>query len=293
MANQYLHYVSSNEKIFDLYDFDSAKLYKADFHNVAWNPETVDKQYGTIINRFTKSAQTFDCTFRFKGDPAKRKEQIDAFIFEAENDIAKMSPGRIYWGWQYIDVYFLAHDCYPVDSGMGWTELKGKFYAPFPFWIEEVKTHIDPSSGVAPEQGLPKDVKGYPLDRNLSYGYTYSYPYGVNSGVYYVDSPIGADFSVVIYGPITYFKMQIAGNNYQINYPLRTGEKLIVDSRDILPLDKKCYVLEENGDEVNVFDYRDPTSSLFKRLPGGEIVIVCNQPYVMDIILYLERSAPI
>lgn len=291
MAN--LIFRSSNGIEFDLHDFNSAKLLKADFHSVDWVPEVTEKQYGSIINRFTKNPQKFDCTFRFKGDPAKRKEQIDNFIFETENDVAKMLPGRLYWNEQYIEVFFISHDCYPIDSGMGWTELKGTFYAFFPFWIEEKFYHISPSSPLYPEEGLPEDVKGYPTKRGYKYGYTYSYPYGVNSGVYHVDSPIGADFSVVIYGPISDFQMEISGNNYQVNYSLLTGEKMIIDSRNTLPLDKKCYVIRQNGEEVNVFDYRDPTSSIFKRLPGGDVVITCDTPYVMDIILYFERSAPI
>ena len=288
-----LKYVSSNGIEFDLHSFEDAKLKDADFHNVTWEPEVINKQYGTVINRFKKPAQVFDCTFRFKGDPTQRKIQIDKLIFETENDIAKQIPGRIYWNEQYIEVYFDNHDCYPVNIGMAWTELKGKFYAPFPFWIEEAFYHIDPSNPLYPEGGLPKDVKGYPVDRGRCYAYTYSYPLSINSGIYYVDSPIGADFSVVIYGPTQYVKLLIAGNNYEVDYPLRRGEKLIVDSRDTLPLNKKCYVVQENETEINVFDYRDPTSSLFKRLPGGEIVVVCSQPYVMDITLYFERSAPI
>lgn len=288
-----LRYVSSNGIAFDLHDFDSAKLKTADFHDVSWEPEVVNKQYGTTINRWTKPAQAYECTFRFKGDPAKRKKQIDDFIFATENDIAKNYPGRIYWNDQYIQVYFSSHNCYPIDSGMGWTELKGKFYAPFPFWIEEKHYHIDPSDPLYPEGGLPVDVKGYPTDRGLCYSYTYSYPLNVNSKIYYVDSPIGADFRVVISGPVPRVKILIAGNNYEVDYPLRRGEKLIVDSRDTLPLDKKCYVLQENETEINVFDYRDPSSSLFKRLPGGEVIIVCTQPYIMDITLFLERSGPI
>lgn len=289
-----LKYVTSTGLVeFDLHDFTQAKLLKADFHNVDWTPEVIEKQYGTVVNRFTKGPQKFECTFRFKGDPAKRKEQIDTFIFCTEYDLANKTPGRLYWNNQYIDVYFISHDCYPVDSGMNWTELKGTYYAPFPFWIEEVTYNINPQSPLYPEEGLPEDVKGYPTTRGLVYGYTYSYPYGVNSGTFIIDSAIGADFRAVVHGAISYFKMEVAGNNYQINHSLLYGEKLIVDSRDTLPLDKKCYIIRQNGDEENVFDYRDPTSSIFKRLPGGQVIITCNQPYVMDITLFMERSAPI
>lgn len=288
-----LKYISSNGKEFDLHDFDSAKLFKADFHKVEWTPEVTQKQYGTTINRFKKPAQKYDCTFRFKGDQVQRKTQIDDFIFETENDIAKVTPGRIYWNNQYIEVYFDSHDCYPIDSGIAWTELEGIFYAPFPFWLEDVMIHIDPEASYDQGGVLPEDVKGYPLNRDISYAYTYSYPYDGSSGVIFVDSPIGADFSVVVYGPVSGVKINIAGNNYQINYPLRLGQRLIVDSRDTLKLDKKCYVINEDETETNVFDYRDPTSSLFKRIPGGNVVIYSNTPYKMDLTVYLERSAPI
>ena len=288
-----LKFISSSGVEFDLHSFESAKLKTANFHKVEWEPEVIKKQYGTIINRFTKSAQIFDCSFYFRGTPANRKMLIDAFIFQTEMDIAIMKPGRIYWNNQYIDVFFNSHNCHPVDAGQNWTEIVGEFYAAFPFWIEEVKYEIDPDSPLVPGGGLPEDVKGYPMDRNISYAYTYSYPYGIGSGVFYVDSPIGADFNVVIYGPVSSVELNIAGNNYQVDYPLRTGQKLIVDSRDTLPLDKKCYVVNENGSETNVFDYRDPTSQLFKRLPGGEIVVYSATPYRMDITLFLERSAPI
>lgn len=286
-----LKYISSNGIEFDLHDFDSAKLFKAAFHDVEWIPETVSRQYGVTVNRFTKEPQVFDCTFRFKGDVAQRKSQIDSFIFETENDLAKLTPGYIWWNNQYIAVYFNKHNCYPVDSGMNWTELKGQFYAPFPFWIEEFHQHISP--GEYPEEWLPEDVRGYPKKRGMVYEYTYSYPYGVNSGVSYIDTPLGADFNVIVYGPVDYVRINIAGNNYEVDYPLLRGEKLIVDSRDYLQIDQKCYVVKQNGDEVNVFDYRDPTSELFKRLPGGEIVVYVAQPYTLDLTLFLERSGPI
>ena len=77
-----LKYISSNGIEFDLHDFNSAKLFTAAFHDVEWIPETVSRQYGVTVNRFTKEPRVFDCTFRFKGDVAQRKAQIDSFIFE-------------------------------------------------------------------------------------------------------------------------------------------------------------------------------------------------------------------
>lgn len=286
-----LKYISSNGVEFDLHDFDSAKLFKADFHKVKWTPEVVKKQYGTSIIRFTKDPQKYPCTFRFKGDPAQRKTQIDNFIFATENDIAKQMPGRIMWNQQYIQVYFNEHDCYPIDSGMTWTEMEGTLYAPFPFWVEEQYYEI--RKGEEPGW-IPEDAKGYPPDRGFKYGYTYSYRFGSGATPYFIDTPFGADYSSVIYGPAPNGVQFIVNDHlYRVNYPLRRGQRLVVDSRDSVSIDLKCIVINEDGSIINVFDYRDPQSSLFERMPGGAGVIYGYGDYDIDITLFLERSAPI
>lgn len=289
MAN--IKYISSNGIEFNLLDFDYAKLEKANFHKIKWAYESTARQYGIILNRFTKSAQSFECTFKFKGDPDKRKQQIDKLIFETETDIATMRPGRIYWNEQYIDVYLTVHDTHPVDSGMTWTEIEGTFLAPYPFWIEEQYYHIDP----ADYDWLPQrdDNKGFPKNRHISYAYTYSYPYVGNAGTFYLDSPLGANIKSIFYGPVSDFvSIYIAGHMYKVNYPLRSGQKLIVDTRDTTPLSQKCYVVNENDTETNVFDYRDPNSALFQRMPGGEVSIFMDKAYKADFTLFIERSAP-
>ena len=290
-----LKFVSSSGKEFDLKSFDSVKLQKGNFHKVTWTPEVTAKQWGTTINRFKKSAQEFECTFKFIGDPDKRKQQIDDFSYECEYDLSNMTPGRLYWNGtyeQYIEGYFNTSDTHPVDSGMTYTEMVSTFYAPFPFWIFESFLQIDPNN----YEDLPQrpDVKGYPLDRDISYPYTYSYPMTGNAGSIEIVSPFGVDYHVEIYGPISdFFETIINDHVYKVNYPLRTGQKLIIDSRDTVPISKKCYVLNENGTETNVFDYRDPQSSLFERITGREAIIYFDKPYKLDLTLFGERSAPV
>lgn len=288
MAN--IKYVSSEGIEFNLLDFDYAKLYKADFHNVSWIPETISKQYGTVINRWTKEPQQFSCTFRFKGSYEKRKTQIDNFIFQTERDIAKKTSGRIYWNEQYIDCFFNSHDTKPVDDGINWTEISGSFYAPYPFWILEQTLIIRPSE--ASTSGLPENVKGYPEEREFVYGYEYAYPYAKNAIAIDVDSPLESDFKAIIYGPATTVQFNIAGHNYEVNYPLRYGQVMIIDSRDQTPTSKKCYVISSNGSETNVFNYRDPNSLLFKKIPSGNVVFNYSRNYGIDLIIFQERSAP-
>lgn len=287
-----LRFVSSSNVSFNLYDFDSAKLEKANFHKVSWQPEVTERQFGVKVNRFTKEPLEFDCTFKFKGDAAKRKQQIDDFIFQTEKDVADLTPGRIWWNNQYIEVYFASHDTHPVDSGMNWTEIVGRFYAPYPFWIEEQTLIVRPSE--ASQSGLPEDVKGYPEDRDFVYGYEYSYPYAKNAVAFTADSALPSDFKAVVYGPIaTGVNFSIAGHVYKVNYPLKLGQVMIIDTRDYIPLDKKCYVITANGTEINVFDYREPTSLLFVKIPSGQAVLNYARSYGIDLTIFQERSAPI
>lgn len=284
-------YISSKGIEFDLLSFDCPKLEKANFHKVSWTPETVQKQYGTTINRFTKDPQKFDCTFKLKDDPESRRSKIEDFIFQTEYDIAMMNPGYIYYNDYYIACYLITHDTHPVDAGQVWTEVVGEFYSPFPFWVKEDTYHIDPGGFQPLPQ--PEDVKGYPSDRYNRYGYTYSYPYSGNTGTIQIDTPFGADYRIKVYGPITdYFKMVVNDLNYQINYPIDASQKLIIDSRDYLAMSQKCYVLNENGTTIDVLDYRDPTSTLFERFMGNEARVHVDKPYKFDLTLFLERSSP-
>ena len=286
-----LTYVSSSNVTFNLYDFDSAKLASANFHNVSWIPEVIQKQYGTVVNKFTKGPQIFDCTFKFKGSYAHRKTLIDSFIYQTEKDIAELTPGKIWWNDQYINVYFNSHNTHPVDIGSEYTEIVGQFYAPFPFWIEEKTLIIRPSA--QSENALSEDVKGYPEARSFVYGYEYSYPYAKTSINFVADSALASDFRAIIYGPVlTQVKFNIAGHNYEVDYPLRNGQIMIIDTRDYIPLNEKCFVLNENGTKTNVFDYRAPGSLLFTKIPGGNVVMNYSRAYGIDLTLFQERSAP-
>lgn len=288
-----LKYVSSDGVEFSMLDFQVLKLHTANFHKVSWTPETITRQYGTKINRFTKNPQNFACLFKFKGNPAQRKTQIDNFIFQTEQDISREKPGAIWWNDQYINVYFITHDTHPEGSGMAYTVCQGEFYAPYPFWIEEQNVIIRPSE--ASTEGFPEDVKGYPESRGFVYGYNpkYSYPYAKTAVSLRVDSAMPANFRAVAYGPTPKVSFTISGHLYEVNYSLRAGQVMIIDSRDFMPITERCMVINENGTTINVFDDRNPNSLLFEKVPNGEIVINYSRTYGIDLTLYQERSAPI
>lgn len=288
-----LKYVSSDNVEFDLKDFKVIKLQAGNFHKVTWTPETITRQYGTKINRFTKAPQKFNCVFKLKGNPAGRKTQLDNFIFQTEQDIAREQPGAIWWNNQYINCYFITHDTHPEGSGIAYTVVEGEFYCAYPFWIEEQNVIIRPSEQST--EGFPEDVKGYPESRAFVYGYNpkYSYPYAKTAVSLRVDSALPANFKAVIYGPTPAVIFTISGHLYEVDYGLRAGQIMIIDSRDSTPASERCIVVNENGTTINVFDYRNPNSLLFQKVPNGEIVLNYSRTFGIDLTLYQERSAPI
>lgn len=288
-----IRYISSEGIEFNMLDFKILKLQTGNFHKVSWVPETITRQYGTKVNRFTKNPQKFSCIFKFKGSPADRKKQIDDFIYQTEQDISRETPGSIWWDEQYINCYFVSHDTHPEGSGIAYTVIEGEFYAPYPFWIEEKTILIRPSE--ESESGFPEDVKGYPEERDFKYGYNpkYSYPYAKNATYIRVDSALAANFRAVIYGPTPTVKFTINGHVYEVDYALRVGQIMVIDSRDSLPIDERCIVINENGSTINVFDYRNPDSLLFEKVPNGDIVLNYSRTYGIDFTVFQERSAPI
>lgn len=278
-----IRFVSSQGTTFDLLSFNSAKLQKANFHKVKWVPDVVTKQYGSVVNRFTKDPQVFDCTFLFRGSPSTRKALIDALIFTTEYDISHMRLGRIYWNTQYIDCYFSVTDTHP--SGYD-TEVVGQFYCPYPFWVEEQFIQIRPSDGASGD--MPENVKGY----KPSYPYEYAYPWAKSATAIHVDSALDSNFKATVYGPTNEVRFAINHHMYVVNYNLRAGQIMVIDSRDTTPINERCYVINEDGTTTNVFDYRSTTSSLFEKIPPGSIVLNYTRTYGIDLTIYQERSAP-
>ncbi len=281
-------YISSRGKVFNLLSFDSGKLEKADFHAYAWGKEVVTRQFGEIVNRFTKSAQSFDCTFKFKGSPKSRASKIEAFHFESEYDISHQALGRIVWGDCYIEGYWISFDTYPDGDGQGYTISKGTFYAPYPFWINEYTLEIYPST----EAVESEDSKGYVPDENR-YGYSYSYAGASNTVRFNTEHYKDSDFKVIAYGPATEVSFNINGNLYEVDYPLRANQYMVIDSRQSTEANKQCYVVNETGVNINVFDYRNPDGDIFKKIPSGACTLVYPRTYGLQFTIYKERSEPI
>ena len=281
-----LTYKSSNGKEFSLLTWEGLKLEKADFHAYKWKKDTTKKTLGEIVNRFTKDSQLYKCTILFKGTPEERQRRIDEFHFCTEYDIAHMTPGRITWGVDYIDGYILESDTKPRNNGVNYAENTISIYCPYPMWIEEQIVNINPARGDE-EEGAATD-KAY----NPGYPYDYSYAPAPTATHAVIDHYADSDFKLIAYGPFDKLSVTIAGHVYEVNYPIRANQYMVIDSRQSAPADRQCYVVSESGIITNVFNYRHDTESIFKKIPSGDVLINYSRAYGITLTVFKERSEP-
>ena len=202
-----------------------------------------------------------------------------------------MSPGKIIWGDDYALGFFTAHKTEPVDAGSQYTQNEATFTNFYPAWIEEKVITIHPNEEKPGELDINK---GFPLDRTepFSYPYIYNYSLGENATYVKIDHYSTNNFKLIVYGPSQDVELTIAGHLYKVNYPLLTNQYMVIDSRPTTSPEERCYVVKADGERVNVFDYRDPESSIFEPIPPGNFVINYPREYGIELTIFIERSEP-
>lgn len=198
-----------------------------------------------------------------------------------EKDIANMTPGRLYFQKSYMQCYVFASQKTEWEDTDCMLDNEIKIVPAHPVWITEQTVSINPIT-----QTVDSNAKGYP------YSYPYSYAQSDTATSIKIDHYAASDFQMRIYGPATSVNITIAGHVYHVDYPVEEGEYMVIDSRDFLPADQRLYLVRNNGQKINIFNYRDPVYSVFKKIPAGSITIDYNRLYGIDLTLFIERSEP-
>lgn len=151
-------------------------------------------------------------------------------------------------------------------------------------WIVE---HSIPINPMELEASNEDGVKKYP------YTYSYKYP-GLSTKINInIDHYTDSDFKMVVYGPTTSVLINIAGHPYIVDYPLNEGEYMVIDSRPYVDKKKRLYMVDAQGNTKNIFHYRNPEYSVFKKIPCGIVTISYSRTYGIDLTVFVERSEPL
>lgn len=276
-----IKYQCSNGNEYNLIG-DRMRATDGNLHKYKWEKDVTEIENGENLKKFKKEPITYSVTLSFRGKLEDRKQLLDDLTNDFEYDVIARKPGTFFFGEHYIKGYVVESETKVSEIKNTWSQKTIQIYCPYPFWINEQKISIKPIS----ESEESTD--------NNSYPYTYPYTYGSPSKTtsINIDHYAASDFRMIVYGPTANVSITINGHIYHVEYPLESGEYMVIDSRSFLPPDERIYVVRQNGEKVNVFNYRDPVYSIFEKIPAGDITIDYSRKYGIDLIIFKERSEP-
>lgn len=247
---------------------------EANYHKWEWEVEGTKLQYGYRVADFSRKPAEYDTELIFYGTYNQRRALVQALHDDFENDVRKKTPGKVIWGDYYLSCYVVSSSTEATEYPT-WTSNKVTFYAPYPFWIQDVDVML-PVSAVS--------GSGF-----LDYTYDYSYDYTAPTvGTKYVhsDFPFSSEFKLIIYGLAVNPRITVNGYPYVLYTTIPSGAYVVIDSRN------KSIVMYQGGVQTNMFNYRNKTDSIFEKIPGGNLTVTWDSTFGADLTIYRERSEP-
>jgi len=207
---------------------------------------------------------------------------IDRFCDVTEYDVVNEAPGKLYFGDQYIPCYLTTSRKTEWESDSSFLDNNVTLVIEKPFWITEKSFQYLPKANATAED----DIKVY-----NECTYPYRYPALDEPDYLANDHYAPVDFRMIVYGPRLRTNILIGDQIYHVEYPISGGEYMVIDSRDIAKEEKRVYLVRQNGETVNLFNYRDTINSIFTKIPPGNHVVDIGEAG-MDITVYKSRSEP-
>lgn len=269
-----IKYIASSGNVYDLTTKDILHR-TANYYDWSWKADGTKRQYGQRVSRFSRDPATYEADLIFHGNPAELRRTIQALHNDFENDMRRMTPGRLVWGDYYIDAYINGSAVENV-SYWSWISNKIQILAPYPFWIKEEKVMLTNAS---------ETTGGY-LDYPYDYNYDYTAPV-IGKKVVPSDSPFASEFSMIIYGLAVNPRIVINGYPYILYATIPSGAYVIVDSKQ-----RTIMLYKRNGQKMNIFDFRNKSDSIFEKIPAGNLDIVWDATFGVDLTIFREKSEP-
>ena len=248
---------------------------KANYHAWAYKVQGTKLQYGTRVADFAKDPAVYDTELIFTGGERQRQALVNALHDDFEADIRNMKLGRIVWGDYYIDCYINESNTGPTDYTTQ-TLNKISIYAPYPFWVQDYKVELFPSS----------ETQSTFLDFPFDFPFDFTAP-TIGETTVKSDFPFDSEFEMVIFGPAVNPRVTINGYGYVLYATIPQGAYVVIDSR-------KHTVMQFNtdGTKSNLFNLRNKTDSIFQKIPGGNLNIAWDASFGVNITIHRERSEP-
>ena len=269
-----IKYIASSGNIYDLTTKNILHR-TANYYDWSWKADGAKRQYGQRVSRFSRDPATYEADLIFHGNPAELRRTIQALHNDFENDMRRMTPGRLVWGDYYIDAYINGSAVENI-SYWSWISNKIQILAPYPFWIKEEKVVLPSASEGSSEF----------LDFPYDYPYDYTAPV-IGEKVVKSDSPFTSEFTMIIYGEAVNPRVVINGHPYVLYTTIPAGAYVVIDSKQ-----RTIMMYGTGGQKTNVFDYRNKSDSIFEKIPEGNLKITWDASFGVDITIFREQSEP-
>lgn len=269
-----IKYIASSGNVYDLTTKDILHR-TGDYYNWEWKARGTNRQYGVRVSDFSREAAQYEPELIFRGRPAELRKTLQALHNDFENDMRRKTPGRIIWGRYYLDC-FIRQSAVENLSFWSWISNKVLIYAPYPFWIREDKITLSAAA----------EVVGTYLDYTYDYPYDYSAPV-VGEKIVYSDFPFTSEFKMVIYGAAVNPRIVINGYAYVLYATIPAGSYVVVDSKQ-----RTIMMYGNTGAKTNMFDFRNKSDSIFEKIPAGNLDIVWDSSFGVDLTIFREQSEP-
>lgn len=130
-----------------------------------------------------------------------------------------------------------------------------------------------------------EEYTGYGIHYPYEYPYDYAAPFSSNTIVN--ESYLDTNFEITFYGALEQPQITIGGNLYKIRCDLGPDDYLKINSKT-----KTAIVTRQNGEQENVFAYRDKSYNLFEKIKWGGNLVIKPENAAIDVKLFYERSEP-
>ena len=244
----------------------------SDLHDFSWDVVSVNEK----ISSFSKSIQTKSIPVRIACPSRADGIKLRNALFEIpERDVLAKQPGRLVSNGYYCECFVTASqkERYNVSEKYMATELT--ITTDKPFWIKETLLTINKDDDWA----FPASkVLDFPFDFPFDVGASVNRAIEANNGSFYE-----SNFRMEIRGLVNNPTIYINDHEYQVNTMVEAGQTLTIDS-----INKKIYL----SDGTNVFNARGRDYYIFQPIPSGDLNIMWDNSFDVDIYLLEERSEP-
>ena len=267
-------YIASSGHRYDLVS-NGIRHKTANYHRWGYGVRGTKLQYGVRVADFEKDPGEYETELIFVGSERHRQALINTLHDDFETDLKNRKPGRLIWGDYYIDCYINESDTTPTEYPTQ-TLNKINIYAPYPFWVQDFKISLAPSQA----------TEGEYLDYAYDYTYDYTAPV-IGEATVKSDFPFDSEFEMIIFGPAVNPRITINDYSYVLYATIPQNAYVVIDSRH-----NTVMMYNANGTKTNMFNFRNKTDSIFKKIPGGNLQITWDATFGVNLTIYRERSEP-